>query len=442
MSFPVRDAFVRLHRWVGLSLAGFLVVAGLTGSVIVFNHELDEWLNPELYRAATGGSPHSPLDIAEAVDAQEAGRRVSYVPLTVEPGHALVLGLSEQGASDGQPAYYERFIDPATGATLGEREWGACCFSRKQLVPFLYSIHYSLHLPQVWGMRIMGAIAILWLIDSFVGFYLTLPARRRRNPAAARALARSDVANPAPSRSFWQRWAPAWRVKTDASFHRFNFDLHRATGLWLYPLLIALALSGIYLALGAEVFRPAMNLIADVSPDPYVKAATAAKPVPRGEGLSYRQIVAIAEEEARRRGWEAPFDAFYAHDFGVYGVGFGDHHRPGLGVPYLYFSAADGRILAESIPGQGTRGDVFMQAMFPLHNGNIAGLPGRILIAISGVLVAVLSVTGVVIWEKKRRGRRALAARERARSDTAPHRTAAAPGVLPDLPRAARDAEA
>jgi uncharacterized iron-regulated membrane protein len=52
-----------------------------------------------------------------------------------------------------------------------------------------------------------------------------------------------------------------------------------------------------------------------------------------------------------------------------------------------------------------------MQSMFPLHHGNIAGMPGRIAMSISGLLLAVLSVTGVVIWERKRRGRRALALR-------------------------------
>lgn len=46
-----------------------------------------------------------------------------------------------------------------------------------------------------------------------------------------------------------------------------------------------------------------------------------------------------------------------------------------------------------------------MQAQFPLHSGRIAGLFGRILISIMGFVVAALSVTGVVIWWRKRRAR-------------------------------------
>ena len=46
-----------------------------------------------------------------------------------------------------------------------------------------------------------------------------------------------------------------------------------------------------------------------------------------------------------------------------------------------------------------------MQAQFPLHSGRIVGLFGRILISIMGLVVAALSVTGVVIWWRKRRAR-------------------------------------
>lgn len=40
-----------------------------------------------------------------------------------------------------------------------------------------------------------------------------------------------------------------------------------------------------------------------------------------------------------------------------------------------------------------------------MHSGRILGLPGRILISLMGLAVALLSVTGVVIWARKRRSR-------------------------------------
>ena len=62
-------------------------------------------------------------------------------------------------------------------------------------------------------------------------------------------------------------------------------------------------------------------------------------------------------------------------------------------------------MLGERQPWKGTAADIFVQAQFPLHSGRILGLPGRILISLMGIVVAMLSVTGVIIWWRKRASR-------------------------------------
>lgn len=47
--------------------------------------------------------------------------------------------------------------------------------------------------------------------------------------------------------------------------------------------------------------------------------------------------------------------------------------------------------------------DVFAQLQLPLHGGHALGLPGRSLMSFMGLMVAMLSFTGVVIWVRKRR---------------------------------------
>jgi uncharacterized iron-regulated membrane protein len=82
-----------------------------------------------------------------------------------------------------------------------------------------------------------------------------------------------------------------------------------------------------------------------------------------------------------------------------------DHGDVGLGNAWLYFDGKDGRALGGKIPGTGSAGDIFLQAQFPLHSGRILGLTGRILISLMGLVVAMLSVTGVIIWVRKRRAK-------------------------------------
>lgn len=49
---------------------------------------------------------------------------------------------------------------------------------------------------------------------------------------------------------------------------------------------------------------------------------------------------------------------------------------------------------------------VYLQSQFSLHSGYLLGIPGRMLIALSGLVVAMLSVTGVYVWWRKRGARR------------------------------------
>ena len=396
-AFSLRPVLGFLHRWVGLFTAGFLVVSGLTGSVISWDHELDDLLNPQLMHAQAKGPPLPALDLARAIEARDPRVQVTYLPLAAVPGGTLAFGVEpRRDPRTGrlfEPGYNQVFIDPATGAEQGRRAWGAVWpITRETFVSFLYVLHYSLHLPRMWGVDrwgvwLMGAVAVLWTIDCLVGAYLTLP--RREGPG------------------FWSRWGPAWRIKTSGSAYRINFDLHRAFGLWLWGVLFTVAFTAFSLNLYGEVFYPLMSRVSQVTPGPFDLRTPAARDAPIPPFRSYAQVIEAAKGEARGRGWTDPAgSAFYEPAYGVYGVAFhapgGDHGAGGVGPPYLYYDGRSGRLVGERRPWAGTAADIFVQAQFPLHSGRILGTPGRILISATGLAVAALSVTGVVIWARKR----------------------------------------
>jgi uncharacterized iron-regulated membrane protein len=56
----------------------------------------------------------------------------------------------------------------------------------------------------------------------------------------------------------------------------------------------------------------------------------------------------------------------------------------------------------------------FFQWQLPLHSGRILDMPGRILMSLMGMMVAMLSVTGLVIWACKRRSRALQVSRQMA----------------------------
>jgi len=386
----LRSFFVMLHRWFGLFLATFLFVAGLTGAIISWDHELDEWLNPQMFHANHNleGQALPPLELANQFEAANKRALISYLPLSHEEGHTLGLFISPRLNPETGKAYELEYnqaaLDPVTGQVQASRMWGEISLTKENLLPFLYKLHYSLHIPDGFGLELgvllFGIVGIIWVIDCFIALWISFP-----NPGT------------------WRK-SLAFRFKQGG--YKLNFDLHRSGGVWVWLLLLMLAVTSVSMNLNFQVMRPVVSFFSELTPSPFLVRAPNPIDEPIPPGVSREEVLKFAIVEAERRDWTAPAGAmFYSPEVGVYGVGFfepgQDHADGGLGNPWLYFDGPDGRFLGADIPGTGTAGDIFMQAQFPLHSGRILGLPGRILISLMGLVVAMLSVTGLYIWWKK-----------------------------------------
>lgn len=412
----MRGIFVIAHRWVGLFIAVFLFVAGLTGAVISWDHELDGWLNPELFTAKQTGKPLPPLELVAKFEAAHPEAQVIYFPLSYEAGETAEMFITPRiDPATGEPyalEYNQVYVEPVSGDVVGKRYWGRISLSRADLLPFLYKLHYSMHVPDFfnfdrWGVWLMGIVGIVWMFDCFVGFYLTLPSLARNGGQAVLAMPSSRARAGA---TFWERWKPAWRIKRGASTYRLNLDLHRAFGLWFWLLLFILAFTSVSMNLGTEVVRPLLATVSTLTPDVDDTRTPAPLNKPIKADQPFAHVIDEARNEAQRRDWKEPLgSAFYDPQIGVYQVSFfqpGDEHGSGgMGVKTLYFDGKNGALLGDHVPWKGTAADVFMQLQFPLHSGRIAGVPGRIALTILGLVVALLSITGVVIWFKKRHAR-------------------------------------
>ncbi|WP_028601001.1 PepSY-associated TM helix domain-containing protein [Ottowia thiooxydans] len=393
----MRSVWVPVHRWAGLFIAVFLFIAGVTGCVISWDHELDEWLNPHLFQAHSADNPAavaqlSALELAQRVESSDPRLRVSFMPLIIEAGHTLLVSVQPRiDHATGQRFaldFNQLALNPATGAVQGQREWGAISLSRENLLPFLHKLHYSLHIPDIadvrTGLWLMGIVSIVWILDCFIALWISFPNLRS--------------------------WRKSFAFRTHQGWPKLNFDLHRSGGTWVWAVLLMLAITSVSMNLGREIMKPLVALLSPVGTTPFETRSPAPLDEPIEPVLSKGQAVALAHAEARKRNWATPPGAiFYAERFGLYGVTFfengNEHGDGGLGNPWLYIDGRTGAVAGDFVPGTGSAGDIFLQAQFPLHSGRIIGLPGRILISLMGLVVAMLSLTGVVIWARKRRAR-------------------------------------
>lgn len=400
-----RAAAMLLHRWVGLSLAVFLVVAGATGTVLAFYGPLDALLNPELHHVAPpapGARLLEPLALYARVQEQ--------LPEGVDLGPVL-LDVRERRSVSYWIVDREAFVDPYTGNILGSRRPGELGQGLKGVLPFVYRLHHSLGLGEA-GIWLFGVVALLWSLDCFVGAYLTFPVQ---GPAAA-------------ARTPWlQRWAPAWLLKGNQLFS-LVFTWHRASGLWLWGVLLVFAWSAVALNLPG-VYDAAMSKL--VAPAPHTDLQPLASP--RAEPrLAPRAALELGRQLARARAREQGFAILgeralsYDAEYGAYWYRLEStlDIDGRVAETTLVLDGDDGRPLQFSAPTtQGTR-YALDRWLVALHFGAVrqGGMAYRVFVALVGVLLVLLSSTGVWVWWRKRckRARHRLAlAVERAPSERA-----------------------
>jgi uncharacterized iron-regulated membrane protein len=379
-----------LHRWSGLAMALFLVVAGLTGTVLAFYDEIDRALNPQWRVVEPRGAPLSWERLSEIAERRYPQAVIDSLPLSRAPDQPASVWMS--GAPD--PATGERaalhfdelILDPYTGEEIAVRRAEVPGLGRDQILAAVYRLHYALLIPGHSGEVLLGIVAIIWVLNCFIGFYLTLPERRHR---------------------FFASWKRSWLVRSLQSIWRFSFDFHRASGLWLWGILFVLALSSVMFNLFEPVFRPVASAVLTIE-DPMEAIPVRQRPVVR-PGLDFRAALARGRElmaaAAEREGFALGPETFIffdrMRDAYIYTAESSFDVRDEGGEMDLAFSASDGRELALRHPRVAS-GNTVLHWLSALHQGKVWGLPYQVFISLMGVLVAVSSVTGVLVWVKRR----------------------------------------
>lgn len=388
-----------LHRYVGLALVPFLIVIGSTGCVIAFFTELDTAINPDLLTIEARGVPLSPLAVRDQLAAEDPKAHFYYVHF---PEHAdQSLSYYVEGAIDpssGEPFpldYDEVFADQYNGERLGERLWGNFSLERKDLITQLYFLHYSLVLPEALGEGFMGVVALIWAIDCIVALFLTLPKYRRA------AISGSGLAS-----GFWKRWSLAWKIKTTAGRHRLTYDVHRAVSLWLWILLLIVAVSGFAFNL-PDAYTAMIKPIAEYQ-DSEVRTELDTPLIDPQVGWDKALQLATRHmaQQAATHGFtiNRPGALIYRRALGVY------YYRVhssrdvvSYGETTVAIDATTGELVGVDIPTGHSAGNTFTSWIKALHTASVFGWPWKVMVSVTGIVVVVLSLTGVMIWWRKRR---------------------------------------
>lgn len=389
-------------------MAAFLVVEGVTGSMLAYRVPLERLCAPQLFARPRADPPLALASLALRAESLAPEARVGYFSL--EDRQVVMHLRPRTNPATGQPFELDAdrlFLDPWTGKELGRRLEGDLSQGMINLVPFVYRLHMNLAAGE-GGTLVLGLVALAWTIDCFVGFYLTFPISRLR---------------------FLSRWRLAWLVRLRASPVRANYDLHRAGGLWLSPLLFVFAWSSVMFNL-PQVYAPLTKTLFDYRDITDLPAGTLRRnPAPRLDwGAAQSAGERALGAAARRLGFtiERPYGMAYIPEFGVYtyAVASDLNIQTHSWATSVWIDGDSGKLVSVTVPKtepSGNNLDLWLRA---LHFADIRdSWIYRLAVFVLGLAITVLSVTGIYIWLKKRRARRF------ARDTGRPRRV----GILTDL---------
>ncbi|NOU14972.1 MAG: PepSY domain-containing protein [Methylococcaceae bacterium] len=367
-----RKFWLSFHLYLGLSAGLVFVLAGLTGSLLVFYVELDEIINPELQISELQSQqPAQSLEaIFQAIQHVHPERSAAWRLEMPRHPQAMMMAryytpVEKAGLSF---APLIAWINPYTSEVVSSRFWG------EFVMTWLFDLHYALLLDEI-GKTLMGIIGFVLLIPVISGIYLWWPASGK--------------------------WRQAFLMKRHASKSRFIFDLHKTNGVYSLVILLLLLISGAILNLHS-VFNPVINYLSPM----YQAEANHSNYQAGVSRITLDQAAAFANArypEAKLRWIETPDG-----QVGTYRIVLYQEGEPSLRFPKttVWIDQYSGIVLSIRDPKEEYAGDTFMNWLHPLHNGEIAGMTGRVVVFISGFVPAILYVTGLIRWLQKRRAKR------------------------------------
>ena len=209
----LRRALFQIHLWCGVGLGIYIVVIGLTGSVLVYRNELYAAFSPAPVVVHGSGESMTVDELSRAAQRGYPGYEVGEVRPGETANHAVEISLMQDGETK------RRLFDPFTGEDLGH----PLPFGYRATA-WLLDLHDNL-LGGTTGRRINGIGALALMVLSITGAIIWWPGI--------------------------PRWRRSLTVDVRADWPRLNWRLHSTFGFWCWPFIFMWGITGAYLSFPA-----------------------------------------------------------------------------------------------------------------------------------------------------------------------------------------------
>lgn len=355
-----RPAFIKVHRWLGLTVGLMLVLNAVTGALMLGVRPLDKAINAHLFEVTPRGATVPLEDIRRSLSAEfGAGAGFTIRPPRVPDESVLVYVRTPKW--EGQA-----FYDPYDGKRLGARA------EDEGFAGALFEFHSAL-LAGDTGKAVLTFNALTMLLMLVTGALLWWPAR----------------------------WKGAFAVKLKTGLPRALFDLHRVAGAVLGLWVMVCVATGTWMA-----WRPISQLLTQAVGQ---KQVTPPQVGPASGGTATVDDM-VARANAALPGGVVGYVGLPAKPSAPVRIRKkleDDPHPNGLSSVWMH--PRTGEILRVDRWTQLDIGARLYAWIYPLHAGKLGGAVGVIATAIGGIVLFGYGVTGTWLWWLRRRMRRPAA---------------------------------
>jgi uncharacterized iron-regulated membrane protein len=348
----MRRLLFNLHLYTALIAAVFIVIFGVTGSIMAFEPVIDHLLHWRLAYVTPGAKALSLGEIAVVIAKKFPGEQIAGFELSTKPDLSYRVGLRSRVV----------YVNQYTGEVLGVRQGGI------DFLGYVHQLHLRLLLlskPRL-GKQIMSWAGVAMLFLAVSGVYL---------------------------------WWPYKRVKVEwrGSAKRVWFDIHNVVGIFSFLFLLTLGATGVVIGF-EEHTTPLFYQI--TGSEPAAPPDVSITPPPGAKAIGLDRALEIARAALPGAtpfliNAPEPKEPYYVR------LRFPEDRTPG-GRSSVTVDPYTEKVLfaqgSRTAPA-GARVVIMNRA---IHTGDIFGIPSKTLALLVSLLLALQVVSGVMMWWKRR----------------------------------------
>jgi len=389
----MKTFFRNIHLYLSLAAGIVILCSCITGTILVFEKEINHKLHPERYYVTPKGQKLPLQQLVKDALKQVPKAKLASVMVYNDAERSVEIGAiipekknkgdkdknkKEAPAENGKPgenlkdkkpkeaarANTTLFVNPYTGEFLGQ-------YSKRQ--SFLFTVEmlhrFLLAGKDSIGDMVVGISTLLFLFILVTGVILWWP--KTRNIMRQRL-----------------------KIKFNGSGKRLTHDLHIVTGFYTSLFLVVTVLTGLVMS-----FKWANNALYTITGSKQQKEEAKAPESKYGAGLK----PLLFEQALATMGDKITTAEFYSirpprDSAGTYSINILEQGKTENAADNYTIDQYSGKIIATQLFADKSLGQRVRSYVKPVHTGSVYGLPTKILSFIVCLLACIFPVTGVMMW--------------------------------------------